>query len=171
MATINFMNFKSTKLRSDIKSALHTLNGLLAVKGGRGWVQWLYKVAVTVRGGITSAVIRSAVCYVRVLVAVWRHEGMPGVIVKTKTWYVLTMQATAGMKIPSAQALGPSVARTRSGLPRVIPRVIRDRIRRGDKFLLRIWVSWFSIYRVLDMPGKLKLATITDPGVVISASL
>jgi len=36
---LNFMNFKSTKLRSDIKSALHTLNGLLAVKGGRGWVQ------------------------------------------------------------------------------------------------------------------------------------
>lgn len=96
---------------------------------------------------------------------------MPGVIVKTKAWYVLTMQATAGMKIPSAQALGPSVARTRSGLPRVIPRVVRDRIRSGDKFLLRLWVSWFSIYRVLDMPGRLKLGTITDPGVVISASL
>jgi len=137
----NFMNFKSTKLRSDIRSALQTLNGLLAVKGGRGWVQWLIKAAVTGRGGITSAVVRSAVYYVRVLVTIYRHQGMPGVIVNTKAWYVLTMQAVAGMKIPSAQALGPAVARTRTGLPRVIPAVIRDRIRSGDTFLLRIWVS------------------------------
>jgi hypothetical protein len=79
------MNFKSTKLRSDIRSALQTLNGLLAVKGGRGWVQWLIKAAVTGRGGITSAVVRSAVYYVRVLVAVYRHQGMPGVIVSTKS--------------------------------------------------------------------------------------
>jgi hypothetical protein len=81
------------------------------------------------------------------------------------------MQAVAGMKIPSTQALGPGVARTRSGLPRVIPAVIRDRIRRGDTFLLRIWLSWFSIYRVLDMPGKLKLGTITEPGVAFRDSL
>lgn len=48
------------------------------------------------------------------------------------------MQAAAGMKIPSTQSLGLSVARTNSGYPRIIPRLARERIRKGDVETLRV---------------------------------
>lgn len=114
---------------------------------------------------------RSAVYFVRVLRKIYSSEGYPGLVIKTKAWYVLTMQSTGGMRIPAAQQLGCAVARTRSGLPRVIPREMRKRINQGDRVLLRIWVSWFSIYRVLQVPGTLKLKTITEPGKSWSKSL
>lgn len=75
------------------------------------------------------------------------------------------MQAVGGMRLASAHSLGCAVARASDGLPRVIPAESRRRIRQGDNFHLRLWVSWFSIYRVLQIPGKLKLETITKPGV------
>lgn len=89
----------------------------------------------------------------------------------TKACYVLTMQAVGGMRIPAVQQLGCAVARASDGLPRVIPAESRKRIRQGDRSHLRLWVTWFSIYRVLNIPGNLKLSTITDPGVVLSDSL
>jgi hypothetical protein len=33
----------------------------------------------------------------------------------------------------------------------------------GDASVIRFWHSLFSIYRVLEIPGKLKLETITAP--------
>jgi hypothetical protein len=160
------LNYKIVLLRRDIKNALSTLSGMLSVKAGRGWIQWLLRVTTILRGGNTRAVARSAVYFVRVLRKIYLSEGYPGLVIKTKAWYVLTMQSTGGMRIPAAQQLGCAVARTRSGLPRVIPSEIRKRINQGDRVLLRIWVSWFSIYRVLAIPGTLKLKTITAPGLL-----
>lgn len=101
---------------------------------------------------------------------VYRSQGLRGLVILTKSLYVLTMQSVAGNLVAS-QALGPGVARSRDGLPRLIPRQHRARIRAGDRFLLRLWLSWFSIYRILEIPGALKLETITQPGVAISNSL
>lgn len=114
---------------------------------------------------------RLAVVYVRVLYRLYRNQGTKGVVIATKSWYVLTMQAVGGMVIPATQLLGCAVARSSDGLPRVIPRQSRQRIREGDIAHLKIWLSWFSIYRVLMIPGKLKLSTITSPGVSLSPSL
>jgi len=157
--------FKKLLCRHDIQKMLKTLNGMFCVKAGRGWLTWLAKAGIVVRGSNTSAMIRLAVVYMRTLQRVYRHEGISGVVIKTKAWYVLTMQAVGGMRIPSAQQLGCAVSRTSYGLPRVIPSQSRKRIMQGDRKHLRLWVTWFSIYRVLQMPGKLKLSTITTPGV------
>lgn len=75
------------------------------------------------------------------------------------------------MRIPAAQQLGCAVARTSSGLPRVIPSESRKRIMQGDRAHLRLWLTWFSIYRVLVIPGRLNLATITKPGAAVSQSI
>lgn len=81
------------------------------------------------------------------------------------------MQAAGGMRIPAAQQLGCAVGRSSDGLPRVIPAVSRQRIRQGDRAHLRLWVTWFSIYRILVIPGNLRLNTITDPGLPWSDAL
>jgi len=64
--------------------------------------------------------------------------GPSGTVKYLKACYVLTMQAVGGMKIKSTQSLGIAVARSVDGLPRIIPRLQRDMIRRGDRKALRI---------------------------------
>lgn len=135
------INFKKLMGRRDIQVTLSNLSGMLRVKAGRGWINWLLKAGFSIRGGNTSAMARLAFIYIRVLYSVYRHEGYRGVVIKTKSWYVLTMQAVGGMRIPSAQQLGCAVARAADGLPRVIPSESRKRIRQGDTRHLRLWVT------------------------------
>jgi len=153
--------------RSDVQSVLKMLNGLLRVKAGRGWLNWLLKISFSLRGGMTPAVARSAVVCLRHFYSIYKLQGVKGLVLRTKSLYILTMQAKGGKQAVS-QDLGPGIALSSDGLPRIIPREHRRRIREGDVFILRLWLSWFSIYRVLDFPGKIKLNTITDPGVVFN---
>lgn len=57
------------------------------------------------------------------------------------------------------------------GLPRIIPKVHRSRIRNGDLFVVRGWLTMFGLYRILEAPYKLKLKTITEPGPPLSGEL
>jgi len=100
----------------------------------------------------------------RVFYKLARLQGRRGLVMYTKNCYVLTMQAVGGHRLHATHSLGMSVKRDRSGIPKIIPRVHRSRIRQGDKAILKMWLSWFSIYRVLTFPSYLKLNTITDPG-------
>lgn len=144
---------------------------MLRVKAGRGWIAWLLKVNAILRGGVSAAVARSAVVCVRSFRRLYLAQGVKGLVLYTKSCYILTMQTVGGQRIHATQDLGPAVRRTASGLPGLIPREHRRLILQGDRFLLRLWLSWFSIYRVLEFPGKLKLETITDTGVVFPVSL
>lgn len=162
MKTNTKQNFAASS-RVDVQSVLKMLNGLLRVKAGRGWINWLLKVVWILRGSMTAAIARSAVVALRHFYAVYKKQGMPGLVIRTKSLTILLMQSIGGQKV-AAQDLGPGVARTPSGLPRIIPRLHREEIRKGNVFFIRLWLSWFSIYRVLNFPGTLKLNTITDPG-------
>lgn len=78
------------------------------------------------------------IVYLRALHRLYRANGMTFVILYTKSCNILLMQSAAGMKISSTQSLGLSVSRTQSGLPRIIPRLARERIRKGDVQTLKI---------------------------------
>jgi len=52
---------------------------------------------------------------------------------------------------------------TTSGLPRFIPLADRRAIISGNSFIIKYWSSLFALYRVIKIPGTLKLKTITDP--------
>lgn len=122
------------------------------------------RVNWTIRGGNTAALARSAVVCIRMFHQLVRSQGRKGLALYTKNCYVLTMQTVGGHRLHASHSLGMAVGRDRGGLPSLIPREHRRRIRQGDKTILRIWLSWFSIYRVLSFTGLLKLNTITDPG-------
>ena len=67
-------------------------------------------------------------------------------------------------RLKSLKVLGSASAysRTQGGLPRVIPGSERARIRAGDVRTIRFWTGLFNLYRILKVPGVLKLNTITD---------
>lgn len=100
--------------------------------------------------------------------SMYRHQGVPGVVKYLKTSQVMLMQSLAKYKVSDLREIGGRVSRTSSGLPRIIPRVHRDRIRAGDTQVIRVWLSLLALYRVLSYEGQLKTSTITDPGKTLS---
>jgi hypothetical protein len=52
---------------------------------------------------------------------------------------------------------------SKSGLPRFIPLRDRRSICSGNKDIIRFYLTIFSVYRIIKIPGVLKVSTITDP--------
>jgi len=133
------------------------------VKGGRALGAALTRVLHLRDGGITSRWYTATMEFGRYVVRLQRSSGWVYVVKYLKACSVLLQQAAGGQRIDSAQALGTAVRRTKgSGIPRVIPAVMRKSIRSGDPWTIRIWLSFFQLYRVIEIPGKLKLQSITD---------
>jgi hypothetical protein len=91
-----------------------------------------------------------------------------GTAIYLKTCYIVTQHVAGGMKDQSPWALGANIARTRFGIPRIINRRHRLLLQKGDVGIIRLWLSLFSLYRVLEFKGSLKLKTISEPGKNIS---
>lgn len=119
----------------------------------------------------TPSLIRTLRYYLLTTKKLVKSNGLPWVVKYLKACTVLLMQSTGGHKIKDPRKLGLAVSRTGNGLPRIIPSIWRERIRRGDKKAIRVWLTLFSVYRIISIPGKIKLSTITDPGVCLDKSL
>lgn len=151
-------------------------NGMIGVKAGRGYIDYFKKVIIIIRGSPTASMMRALVVAVRNLHAIRKAQGNRGLVIFTKALTVILMQSVGKHKLVSTRPLGCAVSRTRRGLPRIIPSIHRQIILKGPKsreaaILIRIYMSIFAIYRVLDFRSKLKLTTITKPGVAIPGSL
>jgi hypothetical protein len=96
------------------------------------------------------------------------HQGQRGLAIHLKTANVMLMRSIAGKMLPNSREIGGAVARTDSGLPRLIPAGMRKRIKEGDTSVIRLYLGFFTLYRVLNYRGKLNLSTITDPGVPLT---
>lgn len=81
-----------------------------------------------------------------------------------KACSVYLQQSVANQMIIDSTRLGPKVSRTKSGIPRIIPAQQRKLIRKGDRRVIRFWMSLFALYRVLEYPGNIDLSSITNIG-------
>ena len=68
-------------------------------------------------------------------------------------------------KVKSLRDLEPNLPLPRviNGCPAIINSGDRQLMRLGNIHIIRFWHSLFSLYRVLQIPGKIKISTITDP--------
>jgi hypothetical protein len=133
------------------------------VKSGRALGAALTRVLHLRDGGITSRWYTATMQFGRYVVRLQRSGGWTYVVKYLKACSVLLQQSAGGQRIDAAQALGAAVARTQgSGIPRIIPAVMRKSIRAGDPWTIRVWLSYFQLYRVIEIPGKLKLESITQ---------
>lgn len=96
-----------------------------------------------------------------------RHHGPAYVVKYLKVSQLAIQKAIAGTPVSSLNQLDPSLpfmGLATCGLPKFIP--IRDRklmLANGSASVIRWWLTLFSVYRVIYVPGKLKLETITEP--------
>jgi len=133
------------------------------LKGGRALGAALARVLHLRVGGMTRRWCTAIFQYTKFVIRLQRVSGWAYVVIYLKACTVLLQQSAGGQRISNTRELGCAVSRTAGGIPRVIPKTMRTAVRSKDIWTVRIWLSLFGLYRVIDVPGKLKLHTITKP--------
>lgn len=87
-----------------------------------------------------------------------------------KRSHMLFASAVAGNPLPSHE-LGVEWVATVRGFPRIIPGSLRLLVEAGDLRIARVILTIITYYRIIKIPGILKLSTITDPFKGISTTL
>jgi len=125
------------------------------------------KVRLIAGSSLSKKFISSLTVTLVTLCKIAQSQGVRGLVLYLKVAAVILQQASAGHKVPDLTEVGPRIKRNQSGLPRIIPgyhRLIIINRRPGWQYLIRFYLTLFSIYRVIPLKGKVKLNTITDPG-------
>jgi len=136
------------------------------VKVWRNWMKPGISWVRLVTGGVRRSSVIQLATFARLCCDLARRQGIRGLVLYLKTCQVLLMQNLKGtLAKHQPRAIGKvAVSRAADGLPRMIPRFARDRIRRGCTSTLRLWLTFFGIYRVLSFVGKPNFSTITAVG-------
>jgi len=137
-----------------------------SVKAGRRWYELFLGMVHILVGRVNKSYISAVLHFVRHCIVIRRKQGIPGLCKRLKAYNVLLMQALAGTHHKSSHELGVAVSRTQMGYPRSIPVHHRKRLKEGDKVVVRLYLSFYSLYRVLDWKGKLKLSTIVSGPII-----
>jgi hypothetical protein len=138
-------------------------NDMFTVKGGRPLMNILIGMFRLSGAGITTGRILMICDFLRNAKTIQRSQGVKGLVIFLKAAHVLIQQSIGGMKVKDAGKLGVRLGRTRKGLPRFLPIVIRRLIAKGDPITIKLALTLCAMYRVLEFPGTLKLNTITAP--------
>jgi hypothetical protein len=112
-------NPKSSLLRPD--AFVQRLNGMFRVKAKRVSFDPFFLIGSLVLGHRTPSLIRAIRHFVLEAKRLSSKSGIKFLVKYLKACHVLTMQSAAGFKIPASQRLGVAVARTKGGLPTLIP--------------------------------------------------
>jgi len=145
-----------------------TLTWSFCVKAEAKLAGLLLRVVPLVFGHLTLSHVKVVWGFAKRVAKMYRAMGSKGTAIYLKTCYLVTQHIAGGMKDQSPLSLGANIARTRLGVPRIINRRHRLLLLKGDVGIIRLWLSLFSLYRVLEFKGSLKLKTITEPGKNIS---
>lgn len=137
----------------------------------RSLIGYLDRLPIILLGKSSRSVILSFVAFSRFALPMVKSSGFKGLALYLKVCNTLLVKAIAGSPVKGVfTSLGHRVSVTRSGIPKCIPRIHRREILANNVFIIRFWLSLFSIYRVLDFFGKPNLSTITKPGLSFDMS-
>lgn len=96
----------------------------------------------------------------------YKTNGVVFLVKTLKAASVMLQQSLGGQRLETLNPLGVRIARTNRGLPRMIPRLHRAEIRKGSRVYIKLWMSLFGVYRVIDFPKtvlRVNLTSITQP--------
>jgi hypothetical protein len=166
MKNIKFISLQSLfkdGIRSEPTVSLNNSLELLALATKLGW-----RVSLTIFGrkGRTSFRSRQIHNFFNYLLRLNARHGGRFVVAYLKCSQLAIQKAIAGNKLGSLRELEPDLPLprlTNSGFPRYIPLSERRAMKSGSESVIRFWLTLFAVYRIINIPGKLKLSTITDP--------
>jgi hypothetical protein len=127
-----------------------------------------YRVILIVTGlGYSQSGYRVIAVFIRKIIFLYKHSGIINTVKYLKTSSVMIQQAMAGhIEKDLTLIAGVRPSRSKSGLPTLIPSVIRRRMMGDKEFspISRCILSYYSIFR--DIPfvkDSVNTSSITDP--------
>jgi len=151
------------------RKPIHYLSSLWSLKAwqtglkSRPWLLGrLNRIVFLVIGYTSHTYAGSVYRFVTFCIPVVRRQGLRGLAIYLKACSVLLQNAIAGRKV-GCREFGVAVSVTRSGLPRVIPAECRRYIRLGVLGPRRLWLTFFMLYRVIDIPTRVNIDSILSP--------
>ena len=145
--------------RPDLKVWRHWL------KPGISWVR-------LVSGKVSRSRIIQLAQFAKACVSIGKSQGRKGLVMYLKVCNVCLMQALPGglLSFHSRKIGKVAVARSRDGLPRIMPEFVRKQIRLGNKETIQLWLTFFGMYRVIPCKGRPNFSTILGPGRTLGPS-
>jgi hypothetical protein len=159
-------------LEEVIASKIKALNGLITRNGGRGLLGQLLKFVRGVRSQASKSVVRQVASFSFMVFRLVKHSGSKGAVMYLKACQVLLQQSVGGYRVLDLGELKVRPKRNRAGVPLVIPAGVRVMITRDRNIpTIKLWMTLFGLFRVMNFKGKLSFSTIQDPGVDLSKFL
>jgi len=102
--------------------------------------------------------------FFRYILYLQRKHGSEFVVAFLKAGQLAISKKLAGTPVRSLREINPdlNLPRLTNGLPSIIPIPDRILMRKGSSSVIRYWLTLFSIFRIISIPGNMKLSTITD---------
>lgn len=129
--------FKTVSVSTKVKISKR-VNGTISVKAGLGLIDLFKKQIYIILNSFTSARVRSLYVFATYVYKLQKHQGRLGVVKTLKSASVCIMQSVGGSPLKDIGPLGPRFGRTNGGLPRFIPSVDRESIRRRNVSVIRL---------------------------------
>jgi hypothetical protein len=142
-----------------------------AVKSRSRLSAWLIRAIPIIVGSNSLSWVKAGAYFSRFAYGIYRSQGSRGLALYLKAANLLLIRATAGKGLANSRDAGVAVSTTSSGIPRCIVPIHRSRIRGGDGAVIRLWLGFFTLYRVLAFRGRLSLKSIISPGKELSDDL
>jgi hypothetical protein len=103
--------------------------------------------------------------FIQFIIKLNKNHGSTFTVKWLKSCTVALQKWLGEDKVKSLREIEPNLPLPRviNGCPSIINKTDRQMMRKGNVHIIRFWHSLFSIYRVLQIPGQLKLETITSP--------
>jgi len=157
-------SFTRTLLKSLSRQLGVHLAWHVGVKSGKALLSpLLRKVGRVVLGKLSRSWVLAVYHFCRYLRSIQATQGLKGLVKALKSSSVSLMKGLGREPRADMTPLGPRIARTSRGLPRVIPSQHRKMLRSGDRRVARLWLSLFGLYRVLEFQGTISLSSLTAP--------
>jgi hypothetical protein len=153
--------YHSTLLRLHFN--IENFQGLFSVKGGRRLVNIFKGLLIMAGARITPGIIRYICLFIVHCRNIFRTQGVKGLTKYLKASGVILQQSLGLHVVHDTGKLGARVSKTRGGLPRFIPPVIRNHIRSDHFVYIKCTQSLIQVYRVFEYTGAVNLKTITAP--------
>lgn len=133
------------------------------------WRNWLSPGISWIRlvlGKVSRSKIIQLAMFAKACVAIGKCSGRKGLVLYLKVCNTALLQALPGghLHFNSREIGKVAVARSRDGLPRIMPSFVRRKVRLGDKMTIQLWLTFFGSYRVMPCKGSPKFSTILNPG-------
>jgi hypothetical protein len=147
------------------------IDDMFRVKAVHAIAKLFSKLKLIAGGSLSLCFLKEAQVLASKLSSIRKEQGIKGLTFYLKSCSIALQQSLAGYRIHNMTLVGPRISRTKRGLPRIIcrsHRLIMVNRKSGCYFLMKYYLTIFYFYRVLEFPGKLKLETITNPGIFIN---